>query len=89
MFPRRAHAPIESRGKGRLIGWGNGTVIPTVLLASINTYSLWNEHWEHWAHLPPLEEKTDYPYQNIRTNNYILGNGDNVSLLSNTWLISG
>jgi len=88
MLPRQARAPIEGRGNGRLIGSGNGTVIPTVLLAIINTYSLWNQHWEHWAHLPPLEENPQYPYQNIRTKNYILGNGDKVSLPFKTWLIS-
>ncbi|CAZ82611.1 unnamed protein product [Tuber melanosporum] len=51
-------------------------VIPAVVLAGINAYKLWNEHWEHWAHMPPLEERTEYPYQNIRTKNYFWGNGD-------------
>ncbi|KAK4145424.1 cytochrome c oxidase, subunit VIa [Dichotomopilus funicola] len=37
---------------------------------------LWNEHWEHWSHLPPLEERVEYPYQNIRTRNYQWGDGD-------------
>ena len=29
--------------------------------------------------MPPLEERTEYPYQNIRTKNYQWGNGDKVS----------
>lgn len=63
--------------------WGkNSAVIPAVLLAGINAYNLWNEHWEHWSHLPPLEERTEYPYQNIRTKNYFWGDGDKVFLPS-------
>lgn len=41
-------------------------VIPAVTAASVNAYILWNEHWEHWAHMPPLEERVEYSYQNIR-----------------------
>ncbi|KAF4984446.1 hypothetical protein FZEAL_409 [Fusarium zealandicum] len=51
-------------------------VIPSMILASANAYWLWSEHWEHWSHMPPLEERTEYPYQNIRTKNYQWGNGD-------------
>lgn len=29
--------------------------------------------------MPPLEERTEYPYQNIRTKNYQWGDGDKVS----------
>lgn len=29
--------------------------------------------------MPPLEERTEYAYQNIRTKNYQWGNGDKVS----------
>jgi hypothetical protein len=47
--------------------------------AGANAYYLWNEHWSHWGHLPPLEERTEYPYQNIRTKNYQWGDGDKVS----------
>lgn len=57
-------------------------VIPALLIASANAYVLWNEHWEHWNHMPPLEERTEYPYQNLRKKNYPWGNGDKVSHLS-------
>jgi len=30
--------------------------------------------------MPPLEERTEYPYQNIRVKNFPWGNGDEVSL---------
>lgn len=53
-------------------------VIPSVVLASINAYNLWTEHWEHWSHMPPLEERVEYPYQNIRTKNFFWGDGDKV-----------
>ncbi|KAK5005279.1 hypothetical protein LTR28_007912, partial [Elasticomyces elasticus] len=51
-------------------------VIPALFMASANAYRLWNEHWEHVAHEPPLEEKVEYAYQNIRTKNYFWGDGD-------------
>ncbi|KAK6956190.1 hypothetical protein Daesc_001463 [Daldinia eschscholtzii] len=51
-------------------------VIPALILAGANAYKLWNEHWEHWEHLPPLEERVEYPYQNIRTKNFPWGDGD-------------
>ena len=53
--------------------------IPCLIIASVNAYNLWTEHWEHWAHEPPLEERPEYPYQNIRTKNYIWKDGDKVS----------
>ena len=56
-------------------------VIPCLVLASINAWNLWKEHWIHWEHMPPLEERVEYPYQNLRTRNYFWGNGDKVSLL--------
>ncbi|KAL2269418.1 hypothetical protein VTJ83DRAFT_1602 [Remersonia thermophila] len=49
---------------------------PALLLAGANAYILWNEHWEHWSHLPPLEERVEYPFQNIRTRNFPWGDGD-------------
>ncbi|BCR91624.1 cytochrome c oxidase subunit VIa [Aspergillus chevalieri] len=51
-------------------------VPPCLILAAINAYNLWEEHWEHWAHEPPLEERTEYPYQNIRVKNFPFGDGD-------------
>ncbi|KAI1501640.1 COX6A-domain-containing protein [Biscogniauxia marginata] len=51
-------------------------VVPCLILAAANAYNLWNQHWEHWEHLPPLEERVEYPYQNIRTKNYPWGDGD-------------
>jgi hypothetical protein len=54
-------------------------VIPSIVLASVNAYRLWTEHWEHVAHGPALEDKPEYPFQNIRTKNYFWGDGDKVS----------
>ncbi|MCJ1245828.1 Cytochrome c oxidase subunit 6A, mitochondrial [Trapelia coarctata] len=50
--------------------------IPCLIIASVNAYNLWTEHWEHWNHMPPLEERVEYPYQNIRTKNFPWGDGD-------------
>ncbi|KAK3944019.1 cytochrome c oxidase, subunit VIa [Diplogelasinospora grovesii] len=50
--------------------------IPALILGGLNAYNLWNEHWEHWSHMPPLEERVEYPYQNIRTKNFPWGDGD-------------
>ncbi|KAK4133410.1 mitochondrial cytochrome c oxidase subunit VIa [Trichocladium antarcticum] len=52
------------------------TIPPALVLAAVNAYNLWNEHWEHWSHMPPLEERTEYPYQNIRSRNFPWGDGD-------------
>lgn len=52
--------------------------IPALLIAGVNAYNLWTEHWEHWSHMPPLEERVEYPYQNVRTKNYPWGDGDKV-----------
>lgn len=35
--------------------------------------------------MPPLEERTEYAYQNIRTKNYPWGNGDQVSFPDIPW----
>ncbi|KAJ4309440.1 hypothetical protein N0V84_011509 [Fusarium piperis] len=64
---------IKDHAKGTTDGSG---VIPALALSSANAYWLWNEHWDHWSHMPPLEERTEYPYQNIRSKNYQWGNGD-------------
>ncbi|KAI6247699.1 Cytochrome c oxidase subunit 13, mitochondrial [Erysiphe necator] len=52
------------------------SVIPAVAIASVNAWVLWEQHWEHFEHLPPLEERVEYPYQNIRTKNFFWGDGD-------------
>ncbi|KUI57035.1 Cytochrome c oxidase subunit 6A, mitochondrial [Cytospora mali] len=59
-----------------IVSHENSGCIPALALASVNCYWLWNEHWEHWEHLPPLEERVEYPYQNIRTRNFPWGDGD-------------
>ncbi|KAL2054103.1 hypothetical protein ABVK25_005642 [Lepraria finkii] len=51
-------------------------VIPALILGSLNAKNLWDEHWEHWEHMPPLEERVEYPYQNIRSKAYPWGDGD-------------
>ncbi|OQN96613.1 hypothetical protein B0A48_17043 [Cryoendolithus antarcticus] len=51
-------------------------VIPCLVMAGVNAYRLWTEHWEHVAHGPSLEDRPEYPYQNIRTKNYFWGDGD-------------
>ncbi|TVY19533.1 Cytochrome c oxidase subunit 6A [Lachnellula arida] len=51
-------------------------VIPCLLISGANAYNLWTEHWAHWEHLPPLEERPEYPYQNIRARNFCWGDGD-------------
>lgn len=38
--------------------------------------------------MPPLEERTEYPYQNIRTKNYQWGDGDKVSFNGIPWSIT-
>ncbi|EPE31918.1 Mitochondrial cytochrome c oxidase subunit VIa [Glarea lozoyensis ATCC 20868] len=50
--------------------------VPCLIIAGVNAYVLWNEHWDHWAHKGPLEERTEYDYQNLRTKNYFWGDGD-------------
>lgn len=57
----------------------HSVTIPALIIAGANAYVLWNEHWSHWEHLPPLEERTEYPYQNIRSRNFYWGDGDKVS----------
>ncbi|KAI0476205.1 COX6A-domain-containing protein [Xylariaceae sp. FL0804] len=49
---------------------------PALILQSFNAYNLWVEHWQHWETLPPLEERIEYPYQNIRTKPFPWGDGD-------------
>ncbi|KAI8683266.1 hypothetical protein LRP88_04763 [Fusarium phalaenopsidis] len=70
---------IKEHAKGTTELWKKISifgVIPALALSGANAYWLWNEHWDHWNHMPPLEERTEYPYQNIRTKNYQWGDGD-------------
>ncbi|KAF2674964.1 cytochrome c oxidase subunit VIa [Microthyrium microscopicum] len=50
--------------------------IPCLLIASANAYTLWNEHWEHEAHMPPPEERPQYAYLNLRSKPYPWGDGN-------------
>lgn len=50
--------------------------VPALILTGINAWNLWNEHWEHQSHLPPVSERVEYPYQNIRVRNFPFGDGD-------------
>ncbi|MCJ1235957.1 Cytochrome c oxidase subunit 6A, mitochondrial [Varicellaria rhodocarpa] len=54
--------------------------IPCLIIAGVNAWALWNEHWEHEAHMPPLEERPEYPYMNIRTKKFPWGDGDKTLL---------
>ncbi|CAG9945578.1 unnamed protein product [Clonostachys rosea f. rosea IK726] len=70
---------IKEHAKGTTELWKKISiyaVIPALGLAGANAWYLWNAHWDHWSHLPPLEERTEYPYQNIRSKNYQWGEGD-------------
>jgi len=73
----RANRVLKSR---QWLTDGHSACIPALLLAGANAYNLWNQHWEHWSHMPPLEERTEYPYQNIRTKNFTWGDGDKTLL---------
>ncbi|EPS36780.1 hypothetical protein H072_9574 [Dactylellina haptotyla CBS 200.50] len=50
--------------------------IPALIISSINAYNLWNEHWEHESHAPPMEERPQYPYLNIRNKKFPFGDGN-------------
>ncbi len=58
----------------------DSVAVPALIASGINAYVLWNAHWDHWNHMPPLEERTEYPYQNIRTKNFPWGDGDKTLL---------
>lgn len=72
MILGKAQEPAGPSGTNQI----HSVVIPCLILASVNAYNLWNEHWEHWEHMPPLEERVEYPYQNIRSRNFFWGDGD-------------
>ena len=42
----------------------------------VNGKIRWDAHQEHAKHAIPMEDKIEYPYQNIRTKNYFWGDGD-------------
>ncbi|KPM34563.1 hypothetical protein AK830_g12002 [Neonectria ditissima] len=70
---------IKDHAKGTTELWKKISlfgVAPCLVAAGANAYWLWNEHWDHWNHMPPLEERTEYSYQNIRSKNYQWGEGD-------------
>ncbi|KAH8589564.1 cytochrome c oxidase subunit VIa [Bisporella sp. PMI_857] len=50
--------------------------IPALIISGVNAKILYDAHWVHWDHMAPLEERPEYPYQNIRTKNYFWGDGD-------------
>lgn len=77
---RRRHTRRGYHGTQLLTSWNHSACIPGLALAGANAYWLWTEHWEHWSHMPPLEERTEYPYQNIRTKNFPWGDGDKTLL---------
>ncbi|KAM5442510.1 Cytochrome c oxidase subunit 6A [Microsporum ferrugineum] len=72
----RERAAVKAHAASTSDLWRKLAVIPTLILGSINAYNLWTEHWEHWSHMPALEERVEYPYQNIRSKNYFWGDGD-------------
>ncbi|KZZ99680.1 Cytochrome c oxidase, subunit VIa [Moelleriella libera RCEF 2490] len=70
---------IKDHAKGTTALWKKISiygVAPALVLAGANAWYLWTAHWEHWSHMPPLEERTEYAYQNIRTKNFQWGDGD-------------
>lgn len=77
---RRRHSRRSYHGTQLLTSSNHSACIPGLALAGANAYWLWTEHWEHWSHMPPLEERTEYPYQNIRTKNFPWGDGDKTLL---------
>ena len=61
------------------IDWVSSVAFPAIIIASANAYTLYTEHEEHLKHGPPLEDRVEYAYMNIRTKNFPWGDGDKVS----------
>ncbi|BDD63313.1 hypothetical protein MAP00_008222 [Monascus purpureus] len=79
----RERAAVKEHAAGTSSLWRRLSiyaVIPCLIGGGLNAYNLWNEHWEHWEHLPPLEERVEYPYQNIRVKNFPWGDGEKTFL---------
>lgn len=76
--------PAYRRARTRTDRAVSSVCIPALALAAANAYILYKKHWEHWSHMPPLEERVQYPYQNIRTKNFPWGDGDKTLL----WVVS-
>ncbi|KAK0256614.1 hypothetical protein LTS16_006599 [Friedmanniomyces endolithicus] len=75
----RERAAVKEHAAGSSDLWRKMSiyiVIPCLCMAAVNAWRLWDEHWEHKSHEPPLEEKVEYPYQNIRTKKFFWGDGD-------------
>ncbi|KAF2735129.1 COX6A-domain-containing protein [Polyplosphaeria fusca] len=75
----RERLRIEEHAKESGDFWWKLTVfvaLPALLLAGVNGKMRWDAHWEHQKHLPPLEERPQYSYLNIRTKPFWWGDGD-------------
>ncbi|KAL8818784.1 MAG: hypothetical protein Q9223_002663 [Gallowayella weberi] len=77
-FPSSKEPPYHSMSRKRLTRLS--VAIPSLIIAAINAKNLWDEHWEHWSHLPPLEDRVEYDYMNIRTKKFFWGDGDKTLL---------
>ncbi|KAK6383310.1 hypothetical protein LTR65_010295 [Meristemomyces frigidus] len=74
----RERAAVKDHAAASSDTWRKGSiyiVIPCLIIAAVNAWRLWGEHWEHAAH-EPIEDRVEYPYMNIRTKNYFWGDGD-------------
>ncbi|EMC98129.1 hypothetical protein BAUCODRAFT_155349 [Baudoinia panamericana UAMH 10762] len=75
----RERAAVKAHAAATSDTWRKGSiyiVIPSLLIAAVNAWRLWDEHQEHMKHEPPLEERVEYPYMNIRTKSFPWGDGD-------------
>ncbi|KAL8681502.1 MAG: hypothetical protein Q9186_002388 [Xanthomendoza sp. 1 TL-2023] len=77
-YSKEAYTPLFSSIQRCLISLS--VAVPSLIIAAINAKNLWDEHWEHWSHLPPLEDRIEYDYMNIRTKKFFWGDGDKTLL---------
>ncbi|KAI9669139.1 MAG: Cytochrome c oxidase subunit 6A, mitochondrial [Alyxoria varia] len=54
----------------------HSVVLPALIMGGANTWVQWVEHWEHQSHEPPVHERPQYSYMNIRTKAFPWGDGD-------------